>query len=579
MPSATRSGSISSAQAKDTTPSSEINATKTNGYNTRGKSYKYSHTKAPFIPPPAQPTKRRAPPISVARKRQRDDVDATAEERNTNPSTDAIEESETQAIDNTIKSSSMNATENLVPNMLGGSDLHDDDPLVDNLLAPHQTFASSDSHDPAPSDTPNSDIEASESNLRETSPRALRRISITQSTKKSVYTGTTPSTTWPISNSAPNLPFTTPRCPAQPIQFTPSTVVIFQTPPTWARFSTQEERDFSLFLSGSSTLFTRPSARIENVNSDNPLPERPVPNSDHTNSASHQGQLVNAIASASRTENIDVFSGTHTNYPNPDSQSNTSSSIPMGICTNSAPHTQPTALVVRTPTSEFAFNPPELKLEPSNGSHATYRNEPCFYAEEDLEVLRNDCNIGQSALEFVRKKESSIRCELQAGILSIIEESYGVNNTTIEKLNKLISQLNYVYTEYNIETKKVSGRYHHPCLIRILVAILFTKRKRGRPIGVRFMPLIMEAHHSMDEARLPEAAGITTSMIALACTLVLCGLQSIKAGDSSERLGTRREKPVPFTKKRYSAHYRNFANKIKQYNRVEEVRKAYLEEI
>ncbi|EUC56764.1 hypothetical protein RSOL_195530, partial [Rhizoctonia solani AG-3 Rhs1AP] len=533
MPSATRSGSISSAQAKDTTPSSEINATKTNGYNTRGKSYKYSHTKAPFIPAPAQPTKRRAPPISVARKRQRDDVDATAEERNTNPSTDAIEESETQAIDNTIKSSSMNATENLVPNMLGGSDLHDDDPLVDNLLAPHQTFASSDSHDPAPSDTPNSDIEASESNLRETSPRALRRISITQST----------------------------------------------TPPTWARFSTQEERDFSLFLSGSSTLFTRPSARIENVNSDNPLPERPVPNSDHTNSASHQGQLVNAIASASRTENIDVFSGTHTNYPNPDSQSNTSSSIPMGICTNSAPHTQPTALVVRTPTSEFAFNPPELKLEPSNGSHATYRNEPCFYAEEDLEVLRNDCNIGQSALEFVRKKESSIRCELQAGILSIIEESYGVNNTTIEKLNKLISQLNYVYTEYNIETKKVSGRYHHPCLIRILVAILFTKRKRGRPIGVRFMPLIMEAHHSMDEARLPEAAGITTSMIALACTLVLCGLQSIKAGDSSERLGTRREKPVPFTKKRYSAHYRNFANKIKQYNRVEEVRKAYLEEI
>ncbi|KAG8728384.1 hypothetical protein FRC11_011183 [Ceratobasidium sp. 423] len=133
------------------------------------------------------------------------------------------------------------------------------------------------------------------------------------------------------------------------------------------------------------------------------------------------------------------------------------------------------------------------------------------YAEENLEVSRNDFNIGHSALEFVRKKELSIRNLLQASVLPIIEECYTVDNNTIDKLNELISQSNYIYAEYNIE--------------------------------------------------------------------VLYGLQSIKAGDSSQRLGTCKEKPVPFTEKRYSAHYRNFIKKIQQYNRVEEVRKAYLEEM
>ncbi|KAG8728907.1 hypothetical protein FRC11_009967 [Ceratobasidium sp. 423] len=60
---------------------------------------------------------------------------------------------------------------------------------------------------------------------------------------------------------------------------------------------------------------------------------------------------------------------------------------------------------------------------------------------------------------------------------------------------------------------------------------------------------------------------------------VLYGLQSIKAGDSSQWLGTHKEKPVPFTEKRYSTHYRNFVKKIQQYNQVKEVQKAYLEEM
>ncbi|KAG8686006.1 hypothetical protein FRC11_009684 [Ceratobasidium sp. 423] len=212
-------------------------------------------------------------------------------------------------------------------------------------------------------------------------------------------------------------------------------------------------------------------------------------------------------------------------------------------------------------------------LFPVNTSHAL---ELCMqHAEQTLEVSRIACKVGHTALEFVRRKDSSIRSLLQTGLLSIIEDSYNVTTSTTGKLTELISQSNYIYTEYDIETKKISGRYRHPCLMRVLAAILFTKRIRGRPIGVCFMSSIMGG----DEPEQPEGNGITPSMIALACTLVLYGLQSIKAGDSSERSGTRKGKPVNFTEKRYSTHYRNFVTKIRQYNRLEEVRKAYLEEM
>ncbi|KAG8686484.1 hypothetical protein FRC11_008911 [Ceratobasidium sp. 423] len=104
---------------------------------------------------------------------------------------------------------------------------------------------------------------------------------------------------------------------------------------------------------------------------------------------------------------------------------------------------------------------------------------------------------------------------LETGLLAIIEEGYGVSAGTTDKLNKLVSQSNYIYMEYNIK--------------------------------------------------------------------VLYGLQSIKVGDTSQRAGyaagTCKEKPVHFTEKRYSTHYRNFVSKLENYNQLEEVWKFYLEEV
>ncbi|CAE6478895.1 unnamed protein product [Rhizoctonia solani] len=201
------------------------------------------------------------------------------------------------------------------------------------------------------------------------------------------------------------------------------------------------------------------------------------------------------------------------------------------------------------------------------------------YAENHLEVSRMDCDITRTAVDFVRKKESAIRNLFQTGLLSIVEEGYGVNTGTITKLSELISQSNYVYAEYDIATKKVSGRYRHPCLIRVLNAVLFTKRKRGRPIGLCFMQEVIGEDSSEDFTEPPTGTGISVTMIALACTLVLYALQSIKAGDTSQRLGTRKGKPLHLTEKKYTSPYRNFVTKLQQYNRLDELRKTYLEEV
>ncbi|KAG8680806.1 hypothetical protein FRC11_001959, partial [Ceratobasidium sp. 423] len=141
------------------------------------------------------------------------------------------------------------------------------------------------------------------------------------------------------------------------------------------------------------------------------------------------------------------------------------------------------------------------------------------YAEQTLELSRKVCGIGRPSFDFVRRKDSSIRNSFQTGLLSILEEGYGVNIETTDKLNELISQSNFIYAEYDIETKKVSGRYRHPCLLRVLAAVLFTKSKRGRPIGAHFMPEIMGGTDSTDSPMEPGGTGITVPMIALACTL------------------------------------------------------------
>ncbi|KAG8698493.1 hypothetical protein FRC11_014389, partial [Ceratobasidium sp. 423] len=187
------------------------------------------------------------------------------------------------------------------------------------------------------------------------------------------------------------------------------------------------------------------------------------------------------------------------------------------------------------------------------------------YAEETLGISRRDADMTRSALDFVRRKDSAIRNLFQTGLLSIIEAGYGVNVNTTEKLNKLISQSNYIYAEYDIETKKVSGRYRHPCLIDVLKAILFTRRKRGRAIGVFFMPEVIGRDNPAAATGEPGGTGISVSMIALACTL--------------RASGTRKGKPLHFTEKKYSAPYRSFVTLLQQYPRLNELRKTYLEEI
>ncbi|KAG8683942.1 hypothetical protein FRC11_012848 [Ceratobasidium sp. 423] len=77
----------------------------------------------------------------------------------------------------------------------------------------------------------------------------------------------------------------------------------------------------------------------------------------------------------------------------------------------------------------------------------------------------------------------------------------------------------------------------------------------------------------------PGGMGISVPMIALVCTLILYALQSIKAGDTLQRLGTRKEKLLHFTEKKYSGPYRNFVIKLQQYNQLKELCKAYLEDV
>ncbi|KAG8727650.1 hypothetical protein FRC11_012750 [Ceratobasidium sp. 423] len=64
------------------------------------------------------------------------------------------------------------------------------------------------------------------------------------------------------------------------------------------------------------------------------------------------------------------------------------------------------------------------------------------------------------------------------------------------------------------------------------------------------MPEIMGGINSTDMPEESGGNGITAPMIVLACTLALYGLQLIQAGNSLQRVGTRKEKLVHFTKKK-----------------------------
>ncbi|KAG9075542.1 hypothetical protein FS749_012777 [Ceratobasidium sp. UAMH 11750] len=207
--------------------------------------------------------------------------------------------------------------------------------------------------------------------------------------------------------------------------------------------------------------------------------------------------------------------------------------------------------------------------------------EACFlYAEKVLNVSRASCQLSQ-IFDYVRKKDSNIRNTFLSGLLLAVEESYDVNTTSGTKIDGLISNLNFAHRSWDTVTKKVVGRYCNPCVAKIIKILLFTKRSRGRPTGIRFIRELMgdptgeadlNTHNHVPDIGAPLAT------ICLACTLILYALHSIKAGDSSSR---KRDtpKPVKFSESKYGKLYRTILAKLKQYDRLREVQKMYMEEI
>ncbi|KAG8682469.1 hypothetical protein FRC11_014837, partial [Ceratobasidium sp. 423] len=202
------------------------------------------------------------------------------------------------------------------------------------------------------------------------------------------------------------------------------------------------------------------------------------------------------------------------------------------------------------------------------------------YAEQVMGVTHKDLGIGHNAFEFVRGKDSGIRNSFLTGLLSNVENQYGVNTKSTQRLDELISSGNFAHTTYDPITKKITGRFRHPCLMNVVKAILYAKRARTKPIGFVFMPELMGHTHTNDnseDAPAPnQIAGAPIPMIALACTVVLYGLKSIRAGDSSIR-PRGKSKPLHFTEKKLSTHYLSFMDKLVRYPRIDELRKFYME--
>ncbi|KAG8728792.1 hypothetical protein FRC11_010186 [Ceratobasidium sp. 423] len=747
MPSTTRSGPVLPTQPNNLAPQPGPPTNQTEGYNTRKKSYKYSNTKAPYIPPPPRPVKRQLPPTSVACKKQRLDTDSSNENRNTNATLSSYGDREMCAVGSEIEHSRGEDTADSIVDSLGGDNQQTN--VSNTNYLPTLPHTSNLLHNPLSEDPSNVGVELlPESEPHETTNRIEEFVTTTglppavaplpqtgstqepgsqtwvrpgiskfpESTKSKLMfylsnLGTT-DFTCNTSSSTSTLNFTTPRRPARSVGLTTPTVVIFATPPDWARFDAEQGAHFPSVSSTAIQPFNWPSARIEDVDSDAPLQQHSPPGGNHSSSLGNLSIHAHNFDTGDSAEITSALSKTPTSRSDsnfgtssPERQIAASWEASMGSST----HVQPTALTVRPSTSNFSrmYNAIKQTLPPAPPSatqsstphnlstvmvrassfpannvasvltpgtasrsssvsrigglhsragsvtranslarddrsfregsstrdtpapvtsvsasnaqtqplrslrqrdfqydqvafmsamkkrwhwyliadnlfpmHTSVALELCAqYAEQTMEVSCVDCGITHTALGFVRRKESAIRNLFQNGLLSIVEEAYNVNPDTTEKLNELVSQSNYVYVEYDVTTKKVSGCYRHPCLVRVLKTILFTKHKRGRPIGVSFVSELIGGKHPTDVTEQPGGAGVTAPMIALACTLVLYALQSIRAGDTSQRLGTRKGKPLHFSEKKYSGPYRNFITKLQQYNRLDELRKAYLEEV
>ncbi|KAG9079382.1 hypothetical protein FRC06_007764 [Ceratobasidium sp. 370] len=197
------------------------------------------------------------------------------------------------------------------------------------------------------------------------------------------------------------------------------------------------------------------------------------------------------------------------------------------------------------------------------------------YAEKVLGVTRMAYQISQCNFDYVCRKDSNIRNGFLSGLLKDVEQDYDVTTASGSKIDRLVLNMNFAHKSFDVATKKIHGHYCHPCIMKAIKIMLFTKRSRGRPVGVRFIREIMgdAPEESNQSARdLVANTGAPIATIALACTL------SIKAGDSSKRK-LKTVKPIKFSEQKYGGTYRTILARLKQYPRLTEVRKAYMEDI
>ncbi|KAG8795972.1 hypothetical protein FRC12_007318 [Ceratobasidium sp. 428] len=207
--------------------------------------------------------------------------------------------------------------------------------------------------------------------------------------------------------------------------------------------------------------------------------------------------------------------------------------------------------------------------------------EVCIsYAEEVLGATRAEYGITNTTFDYVRLKESNLRNGFTVGLLKVVEIEYDVEPSSVAKLETLLKGSNYVYASFDLEQKKVAGRFLHPAISAVISLLLFTKQTRGQPLGIRFIRELMVGDGSpvpqSGSSESPPGAGAPVPLIAFACTLILHALQSIKMGDKSVRIKKTAPKPVKMSESKYYRSYRAILAEIKTYPRLDELRTTHM---
>ncbi|KAG8725725.1 hypothetical protein FRC12_024086 [Ceratobasidium sp. 428] len=197
------------------------------------------------------------------------------------------------------------------------------------------------------------------------------------------------------------------------------------------------------------------------------------------------------------------------------------------------------------------------------------------YAEMIMGGSRGEFRITQAAVDYVFKKESNIRNGFTHDLLKVVEEYYQVTPASGATIDSLVDNLNFAHVSFDPITKTVAGRYRHPCVGEVIKNMLFTRRSRGRLLGIRFIQELMGSCRVNDPAMLNAHPGAPVSLIACALTLIAHALQSIKAGDSSTR-NKKTAKPLKLREGRYGGLFRTILAKLRQYTQLDKPRKEYM---